>query len=246
MINDLTFSHERDSIVKLDKDYSENHTYLIDGISHLVLGYKSVTTYLSQFFEKFDAMRIIDNHWPSWHRDPDSKYYGLTKEEIFSYWEQNGADSRDKGTFMHKVFEDYVRHDILESKIPELAKFIEWYNSEVLTPLKSEYTVFGATERIIGNIDLIYINKQNEVCLVDYKRSEVPDSNSFGKRCSVLDLPDTNISKHALQLTIYKYLLEKYYGLEVKHIYNLYIKGDDYKFIERHPINIICLFGYDS
>ena len=41
---------------------------------------------------------------PKW---PESKYYGMTKEEIKKSWNDNGDNAAKLGTDMHKMFEDY-------------------------------------------------------------------------------------------------------------------------------------------
>ncbi len=229
--------NKRDKYAKMHKDYEENHVYLINKKSHVELGYLSVTSFIEQFFEKFNPNEIVDKYYNKWQKTNHPKYFGISKEEIIQSWKENGEDARDKGTEMHSVFEDYVNGGEVIG-LEELSAFIGWYNGEVSEPFRTEYTVYGTKERLVGNIDFIYLNKNGEMCVIDYKRSDVPNSYSFGKMCNGINMPDTKKSKNTIQLNIYKYLLEKYYGLEIAHIYNLYIKEGNCEFVEQKIINI--------
>lgn len=230
--------HERDEHVKMHPDYDENHIYLINGESHLELGYKSVTRFMEKFFSKFDADKIINKYYDNWQKRKHEKYFGLTKEEIVSLWENKGKVAREEGTIMHAMFEDYANEDEIDYELDEIQNFIIWFDSEVSKPFRTEYTVYGEDEMIVGNIDFIYLNKNGETCLVDYKRTDVPDGRSYGRKCIGIDMPDTKEFKHVLQLNLYKYLLEKYYDLDITHIYNLYIKEDNCKFVEQDIIDM--------
>lgn len=234
--------HKRDKQVKLHPDYEENHIYLIKGKSHIDDGYKSVTGFIDKFFETFDADAVVDKYYDRWQDDASHKYFGRSKEDIILLWEIKGKEARDRGTNMHEVFEYYANEKEVDKELPELLSFINWYNLEVLDPFRTEYTVYGEEEKIVGNIDFIYTNKAGEMCIVDYKCSGVPNNFSYGKKCKVLGLPDTKIAKNTLQLNIYKYLLEKYYGLEIKHIYNLYIKDYNCQLVEQKVLDINPIF----
>ena len=229
---------KRGKRVKCHPNYKKNHIYLIDSKSHIELGYQSVTSFLEQFFEKFDAEKVIEKYYERWQENKHKIYFGMTKEEISTSWKNKGIRVREMGTIAHKIFEDVAEGNKPREKIEEINKFTYWYNQEVLKALKTEHIVYGEEELLIGAVDLIYLNNEGDVCIVDYKRSSIPDEDDYGRKCKLFNLPDTKKTKHTLQLSLYKYLLEKYYNVEIKHIYNLYIKGNNYEFIEQQAINV--------
>jgi len=235
-------AHKNDSHVSLHDDYENNHVYLIDGVSHKRLGYKSVTTFIGKFFSEFNGAMIVNKYYDKWMKDKESKYYGMSKAEIFKLWKDNGQIARDDGTILHKAFEDFVNKDFEVFELPEFPNYVKWYSKEVGEPFRTEYTVYGPEELVIGNIDFIYKDKNGDMCIVDYKRTDVPSNSSYGKECLGLSLPDNKASKNTVQLNLYKYLLEKYYDVKIKHIYNLYIKNDKCKFVERDTINMQEVF----
>lgn len=225
---------KQDKTVKMHKNYDKNHIYLIKGKSHIEQGYKSVTAFIEQFFEEFDAEVVVEKYYERWQENRHPQYFGLSKEDVILFWEVN----KDKGTDMHRKFEEWVNDKRKNKDLEELPRFIKWYKSEVLEPFRTECTVYGTKEKIIGNIDFIYINLRGEMCIVDYKRSNAPNSEYSSRSCIGIDMPDTKKSKHILQLNLYKYLLEKYYGLNIKHLYNLYMKEDRCEFVEQEIIDL--------
>ena len=85
--------HERDGHITFDEG---PHIYTIDGDSD----YMSVTTLNHTHFPKFDADRIIDRMMQGrfWKK---CQYYGMTKEEIKSQWNNNRDEAAAAGTKMH-------------------------------------------------------------------------------------------------------------------------------------------------
>lgn len=235
--------HVNDERIRLHDKYEQNHIYLIDGYYHCDIGYKSVTELIKKYFPKFDANKVIDDNWDKWMETNDIRYIGMTKLEIIEMWKKRGEESRVKGNELHKVFEDFVNNKIDKSDISEFSNFKKWFDKEVGEPFRTEYIIFGEDEKVVGSIDFLYKNKDGKICIVDYKRTDVPNTYSFGKQCIGLDLPDTKVTLHQLQLNVYKYLLEKYYDIKVYKIYNLYIKEDTCVFLERDLLDMSMIFN---
>lgn len=75
------------------------HTYHVDGVQ-----FSSTSTLIAQFFEQFDAQKIIAGMMRS-RRWPQSKYYGMTSAGIAETWRAAGADASARGTAMHDIIE---------------------------------------------------------------------------------------------------------------------------------------------
>lgn len=229
--------HKRDKYVTEHPDYAHNHIYLIRGKSHLDLGYKSVTTFIKQFFEEFDADATIEKYYDNWQKRGHPEYAGKTPDEIKKLWDAKRDDAASDGTYMHEQFELYHNGEEFDDTIDEFNAFLTWENQNILAPYRTEMTVYAPKWKLVGNIDLIAIDNSGDMIIVDYKRAE-PKSSTFGKVCKEpLNMPHNDDTKHTLQLNIYKKILEEYYGFKIKGLYNLYIKGDDYKYIRRPNIS---------
>ena len=76
--------------------------------------------------------------------------------------------------------------------------------------------------------------------IYDWKRSkEIKAENPFENGLAPLDhLPDTNYWHYTMQLNVYKWMLEKYYGLEVADLYIVIIHPDNPSY-RRMRLNIM-------
>ena len=76
--------------------------------------------------------------------------------------------------------------------------------------------------------------------IYDWKRSkEIKAENPFGNGLAPLEhLPDTNYWHYTMQLNVYKWMLEKFYGLEVADLYIVIIHPDNPSY-RRMRLNIM-------
>jgi hypothetical protein len=70
---------------------------------------------------------------------------------------------------------------------------------------------------------MIYENPDGTLSIYDWKRSKnitrINQFNKFGISLPICHLPDSNFWHYALQLNIYKYILETKYEKKVKELY---------------------------
>lgn len=222
--------------------HEPSHTYYIDGDSKGVI---SVTGFLHSFFGHFDADATIDKMMksPKW---PQSKYYGKTKEQIKAEWSESGRVASEAGTKMHLAIEMFMNEathlipdDVLASV--EWKYFTRFWkdHGEDLEPFRMEYEVFIEEIKLAGSIDAIFRRKSDGKFLIyDWKRSkEIKTENTFQSGLAPLDhLPDCNYWHYSLQLNVYRYILENYYGMEVADMY-LVIMHPDNKSYKRMRLN---------
>jgi hypothetical protein len=76
--------------------------------------------------------------------------------------------------------------------------------------------------------------------IYDWKRSkEIKAENQFGNGLAPLEhLPDCNYWHYTMQLNVYKWMLEKYYGLEVADLYLVILHPDNPSY-RRMRLNIL-------
>ena len=130
--------------------------------------------------------------------------------------------------------------------------FMKFWNDcgHDLEPYRSEWEVFTdslepfPSERKIklcGSIDMVFRRKSDgKFVIYDWKRSkEIKSENSYESGLSPLEhLPDTNYWHYTMQLNVYKWILEKYYGLEVADLYLVIIHPDQPSY-RRMRLNIM-------
>ena len=110
-------------------------------------------------------------------------------------------------------------------------KWIGGYVSRPNIDTFSEVIVYSKELGIAGTIDVLMMNKNsNEYVLIDWKTSKRIDTSAYGKRTGIStvtrDVPDCNYYHYSLQLSLYRYLMEKYYGFKINNQYIVQLKDD--------------------
>ena len=202
--------HERDKRIIFDES---SHTYTIDKEKKA----KSVTQLISEFFPKFNK-----EYWAG----KESKKTGERIEIILKRWEELGDKARKEGTELHNEIENFY-NEIEYKNSPEFEKFMTFHNKYIINnyiPFRTEWRVFDKTKLLAGTIDMVYKKTDNDVFLFDWKRSKklidsrgnVEKENPFENCLNGLGhMSSTDYNKYCLQQNIYKYILEKNYGLNV-------------------------------
>ena len=206
-------AHPRDNRIKFEE---ASHVYTIDDGGET---YTSVTTFIKPLFDEFDADKVIANMMKS-KKWPESKYFGKTADEIKEAWASAGANAATLGTKMHADIEAFYNEEPVLNDSPEFQYFLQFHRElKTLKPYRTEWTVFDEELRIAGSIDMVYVRDDGDLVIYDWKRvKNIEKSSRFagvGKHEAIAHLPDTNYWHYALQLNLYKYVLEKNYGVKV-------------------------------
>ena len=246
--------HPRDKYIHFDEG---PHKYTIQGIDGVTpeTEFTSVTTWIHQHFEHFDAKKVIASmmrNQKKWN-DPiaNAKYYGKTPEEIEETWASAGQDAATKGTAMHYKIECFYNTPpdttaTTETTDPDLQYFMNFHNEYVaspttatLRPYRTEWTVFHEEARIAGSIDMVYeIIDAPALAIYDWKRcreiTKTNRANKFATHPAIEHLPDTNYWHYALQLNLYKYILQTKYDKKITDLYIIVLhpEGQNYQRIK--------------
>lgn len=202
--------HERDSRIRFDE---EPHIYYIDEEAYDI----SVTKFVHDFFEKFDPDKIIAKFYDYWQSNENSQYFGLSADEIKDMWKQNGMEASKLGTQLHRDIELFYNKQDIENDTKEYNHFKEFHkDNDHLKPYRTEWEVFDEDYRLAGSIDCVF-EHEGEYHIFDWKRcKEIKENNKYQEgRYPLNHLPDCNYWHYSLQLNIYKYILEKKYGLNI-------------------------------
>jgi hypothetical protein len=201
--------HWRDCNVSFRK---ADHIYIVDGTP-----LDSVTTFVKNCFPEFNS---------EFHAKRKAEALGITKEEVLEMWDKKGRESREQGTTMHEKIESYyLGKSVSTDTTFELFKIFA--NKITLKPFRTEWAVYDWDQKIAGTID--FVDYQNgEYIIYDWKRSDkliakngLPIKNSqYGVKAlpPIENLDDSPYYHYALQLSLYKYILEKNYGITVSKL----------------------------
>ena len=93
----------------------------------------------------------------------NSKYYGLTKEEIIQEWENNKILAAHQGTIMHKDIELYFNEIEVLNKSKEFKYFLNFIKEHSnLIPYRTEWEIFDEDLLLAGSIDMCFIEEKSD------------------------------------------------------------------------------------
>ena len=185
----------------------------------------SVTTFVSQFFAKFEAEKIATRLVKS-----SPKYMGMTVQEVLQLW----RDAADHGTLVHEQIENFILNQTPLTE-PKAIHGVNWLKNFLMKSsfdVYSEVIIYSEELQLCGTIDLLLFDKNsNEYIIMDWKTSKAIGTKAFGNKKGVLpaseNIQDTKFNHYALQLSLYRYLLEQYYGFNVSSHYIVHLKDEE-------------------
>jgi len=223
--------------------FEKDHKYVITFDTNAK--YTSVTTWVHEQFPIFDANDIINKMMKGKNWNKSNKYWGMTPEQIKEKWDDNKKLVSCAGTDLHFNIEcfmnnpnlkpNYSHSDLYENindtnindtnnDTLEWQYFINFIKSTPnFKPYRTEWCIYHEDLKIAGSIDMVYENSDGTLSIYDWKRCKdittVNYFNKYGLTESVCHLHDTNFWHYALQLNIYKKILEDKYAKVIKDLF---------------------------
>lgn len=233
-------AHPRDNHISFEE---KKHEYTVKGKK----GFTSVTTFVHSHFSHFDSTKALDFILNSPKiNDPTYKYFGKTKEQILNEWEVNRKQSAESGTKMHYDIECFYNNIDNKNTSIEFEYFKNFVNDfPNLVPYRTEWMVYYEEYKLSGSIDMVYVDVSNNTYQIyDWKRTKGLEYEAFDNKTAITPcinhMPDTNFWHYALQLNLYKRILEDKYGLTIVGLYLICLHPDNFpKNYERVEIPIL-------
>jgi DNA helicase-2/ATP-dependent DNA helicase PcrA len=242
--SDLTFIQD-----KLISFEDSSHTYNVIGVGEM----RPVSSVIALFFEPFNAEEVSIRKCQG-----DLTAAAKLREE----WDAKGSFASQAGTFLHKQIENYLNNKLepqtfkcdveyngkylhLNKRIDiskEWAYFKAFDMATTYQPFRTEWCVFDKEARMAGTVDLICARPDGTYELYDWKRSNKVnpnEANQWSKGINGLEhLSDTSYSHYCLQQNLYRYMLEKNYGIKISRM-NLVVLHPDYMSYNVVPVPIM-------
>jgi hypothetical protein len=201
-----------------------NHKYTL--LNDPSLGFISCTEFVESFFEPFEPKRIANklvNNIP--------KYQDRTVDSLIKEWEKAAQD----GTAVHKEMEAYINSNIVPNSSKGL-QGIEWfkkYDNNSSFDYLTEVIIYNKQLGIAGTIDLLSYNPiRNTYSIIDWKTNKKIDKNSYNGKTGIkppsYGLMDCKYTLYSLQISLYRYILENNYGLNVEKLFLIHLLEYDY------------------
>ena len=227
----LAHKHPRDDSIRF---VEKTHTYYLRECKIPL----SVTGLVHTFAAEFDADKAIQCVMQSrrWPRPEYSVEHGgllvpMSPPQIKDLWKANATEAAARGTWLHLQLEVLLNGGKVHENKVELQLFSTLQQMPKLIAFRSEWCVYGEEEQLAGCIDFVAQTPSSDVILFDWKRTKqlrrkyVSPWSTMKQPLSHLD--DCAGVHYRLQLNLYKYLIEKYYGLRVSAMYVVGLHPDN-------------------
>ena len=236
------YLQELNNAFKDFKFYSKDHHYEYKeqrvGISVTAL----IDQYVNEFKSEFIAEKVANKE-------------NKTIQEVLNEWKYKANFAKEKGSFCHeyaqalwnksteintRISKEFYSKSNDEKVKKILVQADNFYNDfkDKLEHLVDEFIVGSAEYDIASAVDHLFFNKiTGELVMIDYKtNSDIHKSERYSKKMKVPlnHLKDNTLTHYAIQLSIYKYLIEKYTDLKVSEFFIVWFSelNENYEAIE--------------
>lgn len=191
----------------------------------------SVTRFVKQFFEKFDTKKIAKYCAKSRRTkgELNSKGKPINAWDIKKEW----IATAQAGTDIHNEIESFINGtniSPLHTKTEQALAFLDdKYGFEFVS---AEERIHSEDLGLAGTIDVIIAKPDSKkITLIDWKSNKKLRFSGTRRDINPINLvlPDCNFSHYTLQLSIYAYIMEKAYGLEIDELILVHLMEDSYK-----------------
>ena len=224
------------------KFFEQNHTYTYKG-KPISIG---ATGLIEQYTQDFDSQAVAEKV---------AEKQGKSVQEVLEEWKYKNEFACHKGSTCHEyaqtvwqyyegivfitdIFDNSKEYMDSVNKIFTQAENFNLDYRDRLEHLADEYVIGSEEYDIASAIDHLFINKlTGGLVLVDYKtNSDIRKNERYAKQMKVplSHLKDTTLNHYAIQLSIYKYLVEKYTNLKIEEMFIVYMSEniENYEIIE--------------
>ena len=221
-VKDHRNTHIRDERIEFNV---EQHKYFVDGIP-----FPSASTLVNKFFPEFDAFGAANR------LRRGNPLYGMPVDEIVDTWNKRGQEAADKGTFLHEQIENYYLGNQF-TRTEEFSHFEDFTKTHsFLKPYRCEWRIYDEEFGLAGTIDFVAEN-DGRLEIYDWKRSKKVidptngkpiENDKWGKHGlgKLGNMGDTSYNHYCLQQSLYRFMLEKNYGVEISKMYLIVIHPD--------------------
>ena len=227
----------KDEMLKVLKDSFKDFKFYEDGHYYECKGKRvgiSVTTFIHEYCNEFDAEGMAEKVA---NRD------GKTVQQVLDEWAYKRDFSCEKGTTCHEwsqslwsgaeykplLFDESKEYMSALDKIRNQAVNFKNDYQEHLEHLIDELPIGSEEFNIASCVDHLFYNKlTGGLVLVDYKTNSLMEGYNKKAYKKAMKVPLSHINDDALhhyhiQLSIYKFLIEKYTGLKVDEMFIVYM-----------------------
>ena len=195
-----------------------------DDDDECALRYVTVQDFVDQFFDfEFD-----EKAWSEELSNRNAgKYAGMSADAIRRKWKRDGTDARTRRKLkndMHLALRSFFDvRDIPAHTVPIefflFQDFQRYVRKQFWHPYRNAWHIFDDERGMVGTVDMLYRDADHQMIMVEWKRRRFIRTDEKKRARQPLGRhADCDFIRYGFRMHMYKYILEKYYGLVVKRM----------------------------
>ena len=165
------------------------------------------------------------------------------RQAIVRLWKAGGKEASETGTALHAQIESYLNDEpddgSGERQKVEFKQFLafkeDFARGRPVRPYRTEWSVYDEEAGVAGQIDSLWETEDGSLFMVDWKRCSPagrrpsdpqqplgPDVPAFRDERGLglcADLPNTKFFHYCVQQNLYKFIVERHYGLRIDRMF---------------------------
>jgi hypothetical protein len=223
--------------------HEKQHFYTLNNYRFGISATSLIETYAQEFDSNSISQMVANKR-------------GISQQEVLNEWKKENEFSCIKGSCIHlkaqslwmkenyeidyNIIDDTIDKDRLKKEYDIMSKqAINFYDDykDMYDMIQDEFIVWSKEFDIAGSIDGIMYNKYTQqCCILDFKSNKnLQFESKYHKKMKVPlhKLDDVNGQHYYIQLSIYKYLIEKYTNIKIDELFIVYfnINAKNYEII---------------
>ena len=173
---------------------------------------------------------------------------------VVTLWSALGEAASVRGTYVHLQCELHCNGESFDVDAVEVQQYLRFRETHArLTPFRTEWSVFARNGLYVvaGQVDAVYHDDDGKYHMIDYKccAHALTEENPYEKFGSAPFemVPDTPWGHYACQQNIYRYVLERFYGVRFSSVRLLRVHSTiaSYELVKMPDLraNVAVLFG---
>lgn len=206
----------------------ESHTYTVRGVK-----YTPVSTVISKAKTPFDRETQLTKK---------AKELKVSEEELGKEWDAKKDYGCYRGKHFHAHTENHftgknlpVDHTVIGNQVRQFNRFLN-QEGKSLTCVEIECMVYDVEHKVAGTFDGLFKDQKGNLFILDWKtNTSLKLANPYQHFKGELDhLDQSDFNAYSIQLSLYKYMIEKKTDLKIKGLKIVYF-----------PPNMPTYFIYD-
>jgi len=214
--------------------WSKFKDIIFDPVPHTYRLNNEIFTSCTQFTGKFKNNIFTEQFISNF-----AKRENFSIDYVKELWDLNKKFGTELGSLVHYYIEWFLKEGIKSKVNPKIQTEIDYFHKFLddykwLEPVQLEYIIYDKDLKIAGTIDALFRDKENpdDYYIIDWKSNKtISLKNNVNFKSPLSYLNQSDFNNYSLQLSLYKYILEKNLGINIKDTYLIHFNSSNNNYV---------------